>query len=173
MKELEGVLTGAPFNLPDIDRVVFSEFRLNETPPTIAKLAERLDLSVEKVRQIESRAVEKIREAMIVVDSQDPERQQNAQGRIRQILSEVLAKDRNDLLFRRGRVGFFGLAPSVIDDSAVIRRIAKTREDETRNAASKAEYRKRAIAAGLTWARADSRTTHYPLPLPRPGALGA
>jgi RNA polymerase sigma-32 factor len=47
------------------ERQVFEARRLNENPPTLAELANRMDISPERVRQIENHAFEKVKRAAV------------------------------------------------------------------------------------------------------------
>lgn len=47
------------------ERQVFEARRLNDNPPTLAELASRMDISPERVRQIENHAFEKVKRAAV------------------------------------------------------------------------------------------------------------
>lgn len=53
------------------ERVILTERRLRETPPTLDELSHRFSISNERVRQIELRAFEKLRIAILAAKSND------------------------------------------------------------------------------------------------------
>jgi RNA polymerase sigma-32 factor len=59
------LVTRAVASLNPRERVILMERRLRETPPTLEELSHRFSLSNERVRQIELRAVEKFRVAVL------------------------------------------------------------------------------------------------------------
>ena len=59
------LLKGAMGELNDREREILSERRLKDSPTTLEDLAERYNISRERVRQIEVRAFEKLQKAMI------------------------------------------------------------------------------------------------------------
>ncbi len=59
------LLNKAIASLNPRERVIFIERRLRETPPTLDELSHRFSVSNERIRQIELRAVEKLRVATL------------------------------------------------------------------------------------------------------------
>jgi len=51
--------------LSDRDRLIVTQRHLSEEPATLKDLAEELDVSIERVRQLEKRAMNKLKEAMV------------------------------------------------------------------------------------------------------------
>jgi RNA polymerase sigma-32 factor len=62
--ERMGLLNGAMKVLNDRERAIFQARRLQEDPATLEELAQRYEVSRERIRQIEVRAFEKVQEAV-------------------------------------------------------------------------------------------------------------
>jgi RNA polymerase sigma-32 factor len=60
-----GALSAALEVLTQRERQIFEARRLTENPPTLAELADRLSISSERVRQIETRAFQKVKRATL------------------------------------------------------------------------------------------------------------
>lgn len=59
-------LTNAVATLPERERHIFTQRKLNDDPPTLEQLGETYGISRERVRQLEARAFERVQKAVVI-----------------------------------------------------------------------------------------------------------
>jgi RNA polymerase sigma-32 factor len=81
------LITSAVASLSERERTILVERRLKESPPTLGELSDRFAVSNERVRQIELRAVKKIRTAVLATNN-------NRRPAVRLAVPSTLERDR-------------------------------------------------------------------------------
>jgi RNA polymerase sigma-32 factor len=64
-------LAEAVANLPERERHIFTERKLNEDPPTLEQLGQTYGISRERVRQLEARAFERVQKSVVSSTSEE------------------------------------------------------------------------------------------------------
>ena len=144
---------GALANLKPRNRYIFAARHLRETPETLASLAERFGVSIERIRQLDIEAAARVQQIIAQPFNEAASRFPSRAGRLQhEIAAMPPAKDPADNVTRTAIVGMFGISHS--DESpAVERKIQRTLAAEARRRSRVDRVRARAKMAGLTWAK--------------------
>ncbi len=147
----KGLLQAAMATLSDRERAIVEGRHGDDEAAPLAAFAERFGISVERVRQIEAKALDKVaRHFRAVAGSQQAQRTRHD----RHIVALTWALDPNDNALRACITGRFGYAdPIPVEfDARVQAQITRTQKRIEVEEAERRARRMRAIAAGLSWA---------------------
>lgn len=134
------------------DRDIFISRRLAETPETLESIGKRYGISLERVRQLENRAANRVTQYFIDPPGEKSKGATSRAGRERSNIDALPpARDPSDNITRHAIVCIFGMSHTS-KNASILTRLASTLGVEQRRQDRRRRQRHLAALAGLSWA---------------------